>query len=750
MTLSTFPSSRSLFLSLFCLCQAFAVALLPMRGVAAPTPDDSLGGRMQAELDGRTVSFPVLKTDIDADVQGDLATVTVTQTFANPSDRPVHARYLFPLNQDAAVYAMTLRVGDELVRARIQEAAEAKATFAAAKQEGKSAALLEQHRPNMFTQSVANLMPELPITVTVRYVQPVPKLDGAYELVIPTVVGPRFEPPRAEDAGPVAPSDAGVFIDDGGDAPAATGTWRLDALPAYPPVAGLDIPAGIEPDRLSITVTLDGGVPVQVVSSPTHALDVTAPNERMRRISLAAGRVIDNKDFVLRYQLAGGATQAGLLAHADSRGGFFSLLLEPPALPQADQIVRREMVFLLDTSGSMSGQPMAASKTFMVRALQDLRPTDSFRVLRFSDDTSELASAPLPATPANIRHGIAYVQGLYGSGGTMMTRGIARALGPPVEDGVLRMVVFLTDGYIGNEAEVLGLVNQLLNGARLFAFGVGSAVNRYLLDEIGRAGRGFTRYVDPVEDARAVAADLAERLRTPVLTDIRIDWGGLDPTDVTPAPSPDLFAGDSVRVQGRYAKGGTYTIRVQGRTGDHQASLPLQITLPLPGTADPVVGLGDAIDPAGDNPVALTWARSAIKAQMRLLTLPQDRRPWAASDATIRQRVTQLGLDFSLVSRWTSFVAVTERLTNPNPAGTPTAAVPLPQVDGVSSLAYGDPATRVALTVPNQGAPAAPASNFTGNAAPEPGIVASLLLLVCVFGWLVYRRRKHPAMVPAS
>ncbi|MGQ0546992.1 MAG: VIT domain-containing protein, partial [Betaproteobacteria bacterium] len=289
---------------------------------AAFASGPAMGGDLQAEMDGRTLHFPALKTDIAADVRGDLATVTVTQTFANPTDRPLHARYLFPLNHDAAVFEMVMEVGAERIRAQIQETQQAEATFAQAKSQGKAAALLREHRPNMFTQDVANLMPGLPITTRLRYVQTVPKVDGAYELVVPLVVGPRFQPssagrPPEEVAEP--------------EATARSGPWQLDVLPAYPPVHGVNLPPAIEPERVAIDVRIDGGMPVHAVESRTHALDARPSSAHVWTAQLAKRRVIDNRDFVLRYRLGGANTAAGLLAYRDARGGFFSLLIEPPS-----------------------------------------------------------------------------------------------------------------------------------------------------------------------------------------------------------------------------------------------------------------------------------------------------------------------------------------------------------------------------------------------------------------------------------
>lgn len=667
--------------------------------------DGAMGGALEAQLDGHTISLPLLKTDIDADIQGDLATVTVTQTFANPSDRAMHAQYLFPLNHSAAVFEMVMEVGSERIRAKIQEAKQAEATYAKAKAEGKAAALLQEHRPNMFTQDIANLMPGLPITTRLRYVQTVPKVDGDYELAVPLVVGPRFQPPHAGRPPAIENVDA--------DLAPQPGAWELEKLPLYPPAHGVNLPPTIDADRVSLAVRIDGGVPVQAVASATHALDTQVESERVRHITLASGRTVDNRDFVLRYRLAGAKTEAGLLAFRDGRGGYFSLLLEPPAVPAEADVTPREMVFLLDCSGSMQGLPMDASKAFMRQALAKLRPTDSFRIIRFSDAATEFSEYPLPATPQNVAQGLGYVESLRGEGGTMMSAGIEQALAPATPAGSVRLVTFLTDGYIGNEQEILSLIKQRLNGARLYAFGVGTGVNRYLLDAIGRAGRGFTRYMDPTERVAEVAAELTERLQSPVLTDIEVDWGGLTPEEVYPAQIPDLFAGQSVRIQGRYAKPGAYTVTVKGLVQGRPARLPLTVTLPERSMD------GEA--------VALVWARAAIAEAMVALSTPMGMAEPPAFSAT-RKRVTDLGLAFALVTKWTSFVAVSEQVYNADAANTPTRPVPLPMVQGVQKSAY-----------PNQ-------APFTGAAGPEPATWLGLGLMGLLGLWGL-RRRAVPMRV---
>jgi len=662
---------------------------------------DKLGGRLEAVTpEGDTLIFPTLKTDIEVDIQGDLATVAVQQTFENPLNTPLNVTYLFPLNKEAAVYKMIMEVGDERIRAQIKKVEEAQATFERAKQEGKSAALLKQHRPNMFTQDIANLMPGLPIKVTLHYVQTLPKVDKAYELVIPLVVGPRFQP--ADD------KPTTQF-----------GKWELEALPSYPPVKGLALPKSIEAKRVAIQIRLNGGMPIQQVSSQTHQIDTQMSGDNQRIIRLAKNRLIDNRDFVLRYSLNGETHQAGLLAYYQSEPqGFFSLLIEPPAIPQADQITPREMVFVLDCSGSMRGLPLNASKAFMREALQNLRPSDTFRIIRFSGSATEFSRVPLPATPENIQRGIRYTDSLYGSGGTMMTEGIRQAFNVPVPEGAIRLVTFLTDGYIGNEYKVLSLIKKLIGSARLFAFGVGAGLNRFLLSEMGHVGRGFTRYMDPTENVQTVAKELAQRLQSPVLTDITVDWGDLQPTQLMPQTIPDLFAGQSIRIQGRYAKSGRHVIKIKGNVNGRAATMPLEILFPEQSEQ------GEAI--------ALIWARSAIKENMRLLNTPSYNR--SARDNNLKQQVTQLGLNFSLVTQWTAFVAVSEKNYNPNPTSTPNRDIPLPMVKGVDKQAYGNS---------NQTGTAPKAGNFTGAAVPEPAMLFGLFFVMMILGWFLIRRSQR-------
>lgn len=682
-------------------------------------PLGGMGGTVTATVGDTTFHLPLMKTDISADIQGDLATVTVVQTFSNPTTTALNATYLFPLNRMAAVHAMQMQVGDEIVTAEIRRKQEAQQVFESAKRDGKAAALLTQHRPNMFTQNIANLMPGAPVTITLKYTHAVARVDGEYELVLPLVVGPRYQPRSSKQ---VATSDKSV-------PEAAAGSWAVEQNPAYPDVAGLTIPDTIERDRVSIRITLAAGVDIAGMHSPTHRIE-TAAEARTAEIGLQRGRILDNKDFVFRYRLAGETIGAGILTHKDQRGGFFSLLIEPPKIPANDTITPREMVFVLDTSGSMSGQPMAASKTFMREALKTLRPNDFFRIVRFGSDATEFSSRPVQANAKNLKAGQAYIDGLSTGGGTEIPNALRRAFGAEQADDTLRIVVFLSDGYVGNEAEVLKLIAGIIGKARIYAFGVGRAVNHYLLAEMARQGRGFSRTIGWGEDADAVARSLARRLDAPVLTDISVDWGNLDARSVGPNPIPDLFAGQSLRLQGRYRQSGRHRITIRGLVNGKPASLPLDLDLDAPSNT------------GNSESIPLIWARGEIANLMREFPLAPANRTGQREDAEIEAAVTDLGLTFALATNWTSFVAVSRKVVNASPESALDAQVPLPKVSGVSEKAYGQakrPGNRQAA---NNGYRQF-TQNFTGGSTPEPPLMLGALILIIAGLAGLFRRRAR-------
>lgn len=742
---ASFHGARAVFRRRRCACALALVALL--LGAAAVHAEDDPRPGLVALLGDEQVPLPALRVDVDARIQGDLARVILTQVFENPYDEPLHARYIFPLPSDAAVYAMRLVSGDQMIEAEIRPKQEARAVFESAKKRGNQAALLDQQRPNVFTQEVANLLPKAPVRVVLEYAHAIPKDQGSYHFHVPLVVGPRFlrEALPGESAG--APTR-----EPGEPEPLEVGAWNL---PASPPLAA---PAHVDRERVGLHVEIDAGMPILGLESRSHRIVVSRPDPTRRVVELAEGRTLDDRDFELDYRLEGERVAAGLTAFAgegdDAGGGHLSLLLEPPAHVAEAAITPREMVYVLDCSGSMAGTPLAASKRFARRSLRSLRPSDSFRIIRFSDSANQWSEAPVAATPASIAAGQTYLDSLSGGGGTEMASGIRAALAPPGEPGVLRLVVFLTDGYIGNDIEIVRLIQQMRGDARLFSFGIGSSVNRYLIQEMARSGRGTARIVHPGEDAEVAADELARRLESPVLRDIEVDWGAARVRDAFPRQIPDLFLGQTVRVMARYLAPGRHRITVHGRLAGRPVSLPLDVDLPA------------TRDDARGSALPILWARSQIEDRMVEYLAPGLDR---TERDGIEQEVTRLGLAHRLVTQWTSFVAVAKPVVNPGGLGR-TADVAVPQAKDVPDTAYPASALPASSEPPAtaQPAPGGPAptlvasnaapplqavtgSGFQGQAGPEPSTWFGLLAIALAGGVVrarrtaAHSRRRPPA-----
>ena len=695
-----------------------------------------LGGTIKVQTkEGSEFDLPALKTDLKVDIEGDLAGVTVVQTFIYPTKTPLHATYLFPMNKDAAVHGMQMEISDEIIEAKIKKIEKAKKIFKKAKKEGKTASLLTQHRPNMFTQKIANLIPGLPIKVTLKYVQTIPRVDNEYQLVVPLIVGPRYQPLGSGKAPLVVDQHITAGVKKV-RSDTTYGQWEIESLPKYPPVFGPNAQFEVDRERVSIKVNIKAGTPITGIYCHTHELDISGTgNDKVA--TLSEGRTIDNRDFVLNYRLTGERTQASLLTHRKGKEAYFSLLIEPPATPQEQDITPREMVFVLDTSGSMSGEPMNASKVFMRHALNSLRPDDYFRIINFGDTSYEFTSSPISATQKNLDRGLKHINSLRANGGTEIVPAIRQAFSSPLISRTLRIVVLLTDGYVGNESAVMQLINEVIKDARIYAFGVGTSVNRYLLSEMGRVGHGFARYIDPTENPEEVAIKFAHKLKTPLLTNISIDWNKLKVSEVTPEVIPDLFSGDSIRIQGKVEGGGFRTIRVNGKVQGRDASMPLQLDLPQENFYD-----------ESPSAIPLVWARSKISDYMRQLNTRSNVGAKEFSNDELKFKVTTLGLDHSLVTKWTSLVAVPRRVVNPQPSITPDTQVPLPMVKGVKTPAYSSSVSILGgrkVIKASTTTPSILGDSMVAHSVPEPEAVAGLFVLMVtgfVAIWVTRRRAR--------
>src|SRR5712692_6195588 len=435
-------------------------------------------GQLQAlDSSGKPKALcPLKHTNAKAEISGFLSRVVVTQEFENPFAEKIEAVYTFPLPQNAAVDDMTMIVGDRTVRGKILRREEAEAVYEAAKTNGQTASLLNQERPNIFTQSVANILPGEQIKITISYVETLKYEDGAYEFVFPMVVGPRYIPGSA--TGPRVGAKGNGF------AP------NTDRVPDASRITPQPVPEGMRVGHdISLDVTLDAGVPIDGLSSKTHEVNVERSDDHRARVTLKDQAAIPNKDFILRYDVAGKKIEDALLLHASDKGGYFTLILQPPLRVTAEDVTPKELVFVLDTSGSMYGFPIDKAKETMKLALDNLYPSDTFNLITFSGDEHILFPAPVPATKENLAKAQAFLESRQGGGGTEMMKAIKASMDPSDASDHVRIVCFMTDGYVGNDIEIIGEVQKHPN-ARVFAFGIGGSVNRFLLDGMAKYGRG--------------------------------------------------------------------------------------------------------------------------------------------------------------------------------------------------------------------------------------------------------------------
>lgn len=591
------------------------------------------GGELRAKLSGREkqIPLPLKHTDVKADVAINVASVTVKQEYQNPYSEKIEAVYVFPLPEDAAVRDFVMTIGERHIRGIIREREEAQRIYLEARKQGYVASLLTEERPNIFTQSVANIEPGKGIDIDITYFHTLKYSDGQYEFVFPMTVGPRYNPPGFTQ---------GVGAVPAGSRGASGQKTEVEYLR----------PGEISSNEVSLAVSIDAGLTIERLESPSHAIDVQRPSPTKAVVSLSPGDRIPNKDFVLRYQVAGNETKGALAVHQDESGGYFTLVLAPPASLSEVPSTPREMVFVLDCSGSMEGEPLAKAKSALKGCLQRLGPGDTFQIVRFSDSASAMGPAPIPAAEENVHRALRHVDGLKSEGGTNMIEGIKAALDFPHDEGRFRIVAFLTDGYIGNDREIIGEVKKRLGSARIFSFGVGTSVNRYLLEGLARVGRGAVAYVSPDEPDIRLVDDFYRRVEHPAMTDIHVDWGGLSATDVYPSSLPDLFVGRPVILTGRFAvKGGKATVRVEGKIAGRMQTIPLALDLDAPGLRHPAL--------------ACLWARSKI-AEL------YDQMTWSYEAPLIQTRIKDVALQYGLLSDFTSFVAVDSQTKTAGDHGT--------------------------------------------------------------------------------
>jgi len=570
---------------------------------------------------------PQLSTEVSIRISGALTRVTVRQRFNNPSEHWVEGRYTFPLPENAAVDRLRMRYAGRLVEGEIQERQQARRTYEHARASGRGASLLDQQRANIFTTSVANIPPQEVVQVEIEYQQQLRWQAGEFTLRLPLVVAPRYIPgtplPGPEEGEALSARGWAQDTDQVADASAIT-----------PPVAlrGADGFNGV-----SIEVELNSGLQLAEITSPHHRIQVQERAPGSYHVSLADGKVPADRDFVLRWRPRLAEQPTAALFVEQWRGQHYGLLMVMP--PQAQSLptpIPRELVLVVDTSGSMHGDSMAQARQALLKALQQLKPADRFNIIQFNSNVHALFDEAVPAHPRYLRQARSYVRDLQAEGGTEMLPAMQLALKDPRPSGLLRQVVFVTDGAVGNEQALFQAVSREIGDSRLFTVGIGSAPNTLFMRKAAEFGRGTFTYIGSTQEVGRKVAALFRQLSAPVLTDVRLNWQ-TEPTGVPVAQAPeivpDLYAGEPLVIAVK-AGSAPRSVQIEGRLGGR---LWQQRTVLQGGAA------GDAVH--------ALWARRKIQDRMAGLVTGEEH-------DKVRETVLALAMEHRLVSRYTSLVAV--------------------------------------------------------------------------------------------
>jgi len=624
------------------LCFALiAVAVVFTSGYAQQQEDKAektLAPYFVVQGDPSVDQLPLKDTRVDISVAGVIADVKVRQIYRNEGSRPINASYVFPASTRAAVYSMRMQIGNEIIVAKIKEREQAKQEFEQAKEEGKSASLLEQQRPNVFSMSLANIMPQEQVEIELRYTELLVPADNVYELVFPTVVGPRYASPNNENKK--------------GDKFVETPYSREGQKPA---------------SALHISTRIFAGVPIYDLSCPSHQVNPQWQGQSVAQLTLDDSDPFQgNRDFVVRYRLAGDQIASGLLLFQGADENFFLYMAQPPQRVATEAIPPREYIFVVDVSGSMEGFPLNTSKRLLKDLIGQLRPTDLFNVVLFAGDSTVLSPQSLQANNANIAKAISLLEQQRGAGGTELLPAIKEAMSLPRQEGISRSVVLVTDGYISGEQGVFEHIRANLNRCNVFAFGIGGSVNRYLIEGVAKAGMGEPFIVTDESEAEGVANKFREYIQTPVLTDIKVRSVGFNTYDVNPVQFPDLFAQRPIILFGKWRGPVAGTIELTGKTGQGEFVSTFDVAQSQPDE--------------GNSALRYLWARSRIA----------ELSDYGTSDVTeeTAKEITSLGLKYNLLTRYTSFIAVREVVTNPTRSADDVKQ-PLPLPLHVSDLAVG-------------------------------------------------------------
>lgn len=592
-------------------------------------------------MDTATDSFPLKETNVSVNINGIFAETFVTQNYSNEGQEPINATYVFPASSRVTIHGMKMEIGDEIITAKIKEKEEARHDYEQAKSEGKSASLLEQQRPNVFTMDVANVMPGDIIRIELHYTEMITPTDGIYQFVFPTVAGPRYTSPSVPKSLKAETWIASPFL-------------RLGDTPR---------------EKYNINVNLSAGVPITDLQCGSHKIDVAWDNQTSARISLSnPEEFAGNRDFILDYKLTGTEISSGLMLGTGESENFFLLMVQPPERYTPETIPPREYIFILDVSGSMYGFPLDTSKELIRNLAGSLRESDRFNVILFSDSLIQMSPESVPATAENVQKAFALIDNEEGGGGTELAPALETALAIPASPGAARSVIAITDGYISGEREIFDIIGRNIGTTNFFSFGIGSSVNRYLIDGIAKTGLGESFVVTDPSEAAATADRFRTYIQSPVLTDVQVTYDGFDVYDIEPPTLSTLFASRPIVLFGKWKGEPSGTIYITGKTGgrDYAEDIPVSAAIPL----------------EANNIIQYLWARTRVE-RLTDYGITED------LQANAKKEVTELGLRYSMMTPYTSFIAVTEKVRNTEGKSTDVKQ-PLPIPMNVSEWAIGN------------------------------------------------------------
>jgi Ca-activated chloride channel family protein len=585
-------------------------------------------------------ALPLKSTSASVQIAGVIAHITVKQVYRNSGKQAIEAVYVFPGSTRAAVHAMTMKIGERSIVAKIEEREKARNDYAQAVSDGRSASLLEQHRPNVFQMSVGNIMPGDLVEVELQYTENLVPTDGIYEFVYPTVVGPRYSG-SSENRNRVPEWNANPYLNEG-------------ELPGY---------------TFQLECDITSGIPLRNVRCPSHSVKVDYKDKKTAAIKLDGNELQGgNRDFILQYRLGGDEIESGLWLYSDGKENFFMATIQPPDAVKPESIPPREYIFIVDVSGSMFGFPLEVSKKLISDLLKGLKSTDRFNILFFAGGSNLFAEKSVSVTPENMNRAMKMLESQSGSGGTELLPALRKALAMETNGEFARSFVIATDGYVTVEKEAFALVKSSLNKASFFAFGIGSSVNRFLIEGIAHAGAGEAFVITGETEAKEVAEKFRKYISTPVLSRIELTFNGFDAFDVQPSSIPDVFSSRPVVVFGKYHGTPSGNISLSGTNGTGLFTQIIKV---------------DGVMPASENQaLKYLWAREQIR-----MADDYSNNYEGVSD-NIKKQVTELGLKYNLLTAYTSFVSIDSEIRNLNGTST-TVRQPLPLPQGVSNYAVG-------------------------------------------------------------